>query len=161
MNTIKEYEHQIILNDWENFPYKLDYLIHLVCSHNEKVYDIFLKNFDGIYKVAPTTKMPKEDWKFDYNKILISKDELFDYLGIKNPASKAFSEFTYTTQIFDNPYKFNGQLYFNRSGNGLAFRVLEKPSNIHFNEKVNNYFLAHNLSQNLYNNPSEQKKLKI
>ena len=73
MNSIKEY-HLEFKKDWDFFPFKLDYIIHVLFSNNEKVYDIHFKRNNNFYTLCYINEPNEKNNEFECDNFPINRD---------------------------------------------------------------------------------------
>lgn len=188
MDTLQKYIHHNLQNDWENFSFKLDYLLYLLYNHNNDISDIHFMDTGSVYKVDGFRSMGAFYRDFEYDHLTINKNELLNHLKIGNSNSEN-TDFLYTPSIFTENYKFRCHKGSIQYGGSIVFRFLDHTicdlsqfsnssenfkstkKNVklgHFSEEFNKlldqYNLYDNLKQNLDNknsNITNEKKLKL
>lgn len=167
-----------IEENWDSFPYKLDYIMYIVFSNNSYPSDIRFKNENGLYIVEYIKQGgSKSEDNIDYKKYQIEEKELFKYLKQDLLQESNYNEFAYNTEIFKNKFTFRCSSV----GHYLLLRFLDtspelpslflgmpnkttKPSDKlcqHFNNKVDNYSLYIDLNEKIPYKAIAEKKNKI
>lgn len=161
MTSIKKCIHQIILDNWENFPWKLDYIFHLLYSNNGEISDIMFQCEADVFILKCFRVDGELIQNSNCNELIITKDELFNFLNINS----AYFDFAYSTQIFTNKYFFRGHKIVTSKGDMLTFRFLNTGNEINFNAFntiLDNYYLSYELNEKLpINNEIIAKKIKV
>ncbi len=102
MDTTQSYIHKRLQNDWENFPFKLDYIFYLLYSADTNISDTVLTRMGDKYVIGNIKSLGQAYQKPGYSQFSIYKDELLNYLNISHETL----DFAYTTQIFSENYSF-------------------------------------------------------
>lgn len=156
MNIHKQKIHEIIVDNWETFPFKLDYIIHLLISKDYQIYRITFSLKDDIYSVCYINNINEENKKFNSGYFYIQKNELLNYLNINLFAYDDFLDFSYTSKIFKTDYQFRVQKSILLESSLISLRLLTPSGNFNeFNNTLENYLLFHHL-----NNDIPQKNIK-
>jgi hypothetical protein len=162
MDAIEQHIHQRVLDTWQNFPWKLDYIFYLLFTANDnEVSDIYLNSNESVYLLYCVMSQGQTKQNFDSEKFPMDKDELYGYLNIANTSFRDL-DFEYTTKIFSNDYRLKGYKFGTIKGDMIAIRVLDKIVNTNFNDKLEKYILSYDLNQNLtVNSVSAEKRIKV
>lgn len=165
MHPQYEYIYNKLKDDWKDFPWKIDYIIHIILCNLECVNDMKFDSDNGLYslnfishKGQPTAI--QSIIKINPSLFTISEDELLSYLGIKEVKVSSF-DFVYITKLFVEPITFRCQKHaVNKEKNSISLRVLNvnnvKHMNPQLNDKVDKYTLHHDLQKNLLNKIKEE-----
>lgn len=168
-----------IEENWDSFPYKLDYIMYVIYTNNAFPSDIRFRNENGLYSVELIKSNGRVDKdNIDYKKYPIEEKELFDNLNYEIPNSDYSLDFAYKTKIF-NPiesFRCNAQKdylslrfldsnialpnLFAAMSNNISNQSIHKPCQ-HFNDKVNNYSLYVDLNKKIPDKAVIEKKNKI
>jgi hypothetical protein len=175
MNLAQEYMYNKIVEDWENFPYKLDYIIHLLCSNNSNYLatNIQFQLIDDAYVAAFVGDKYKSYYRINhyceingiqYDKLTIKKVELLDYFNINEPEFPML--LTYGTEIFTNPISIQMQrindINSNRKFFALELLYDEKFNANELNNKLDNYTFFYHLNEIVPNkNKNIKNKIKL
>ena len=178
MSFHDKYIAEKIEENWDSFPYKLDYIMYVVFCNNSSPSDIRLKNENGLYVIQYIKDSGKKsEDNIDYAKYAIDEEELFSYLNSKIPTPDYGLDFTYETQIFNK----QGSFRCNAIQNYLSLRFLDSSSAIlnlfpsmlnkttqpsekpcqSFNNKLDNYSLYIDLNEKIPDKTTAEKKNKI
>jgi hypothetical protein len=161
MDVNQEHIHCNILNNWKNFPWKLDYVFYILLSQNKEISDIQLQETDKIYIVSYVRDINRKQPDYDSDKFILYKDELLNYLGIAQVTSDIHN-FSFTTKIFAKEYHFRVHKMPILNGSLITFRLLERFEDATFNNKLDVYHLSNDLSQELpINNGFIEKRIKV
>lgn len=156
MSFYNNYIAKAIEENWETFPYKLDYLLYKIFTNYPNTSDIALKKYDTGYKVSFIRNAGSLN-EVDFKSFNISQEELFNALKINN---SNISESLYTTEIFSLEAKFRCQKF----AETISLRFLNTGNNAdckEFNEKINQYSFYSKLNQKLPNKPIKENKIKL
>lgn len=147
--------HNKILENWDIFPYKLDYILHLVFINNSNVNDIMLKE-NNKYFLYPVSQSNKN--KFDSENFPITKQELISYFKITTLDKQ--TDFRYQTEIFSDTYSFRTSV--TKDGEMIVLRLLSLNHRFNeFNEKMYSYSLYQKLNDVLEHKQGKEIKVKI
>lgn len=125
--------HQIIRDNWGNFPAKVDYLLFLIFTSNENFSDIILKcDNNNTYYIYTIKTLGNHNELSDYNTFPISEDELIPTTIVQSN-KKDFLTFSYHTQYFCEKYNFRGQKSFILNRSIIALRFLKTSTSVDFN----------------------------
>lgn len=167
--TINTYDEiKEIEDDWESFPWKIDYLLYILFSQDSLPIDILLICKSEEYVFYNMRKSNRNVVKYNLDRYPISKNQLFSSMNIKDSDDSEPITFQYVTQIFEQP------LYFRchkDSSNIISLRHLDRNSAlnpithfinvINFNEKLEKYLMFSDLNKQIPSKQYVENKRKI
>ena len=153
MNTLQEYMYEQVKNDWENFPWKLDYILHKLFSEYENIADISFLKHNDIYSVNLFRDTDLDHHYVENIQYSLHESEILQYLGITQTGYNDFLQFTYNAKIFTDQPEFIGQKSTIIGEKYIVLRLKRmNGQNIdfsNFNEKLANHKLYYDLGERL------------
>lgn len=150
----------IIENNWQKFPWKIDYLFYILFTSNQPSDIIFgINNDNDCINSIQSKALQISNIKL--NHLTISKEDVCLALNIKN--INGCQSMTYKTVIFNNNILFRVQITEFTTGQLLVFRFLDTSIDIDclFNTKIEKFIHYCLLNQKLSNKHKIQKIRKI
>jgi len=126
MNAKEKHIHQNLKNDWDNFPFKLDYLFYLLYCNNQNISDTHIVRTGNEYVVDRFRSMDEMHNNFEHKELTISHTELMEHLKITK--SKNDRDFSYKTSIFSENHSFRCHKTSTLSSELIVFRFLDSSS---------------------------------
>lgn len=151
---------EIIENNWQIFPFKLDYIFYIlycIDKPSDIIFDVNNEN-DSINNVTIKTN---QKYDIQLNHLKINKQDLCSSLSIND--IQGFQNMMYNTVIFNNNLLFRVQITQYTTGQLLVFRFLDNGIEINgmFNEKIEKFQQYCKLSEKLSIKSIEEKIRKI
>jgi hypothetical protein len=171
MDAIEQHIHQRVLDTWQNFPWKLDYVFYFLFSQNKEISDVRFQLIGDAYTVThfrdnsfDLIHVSKDNKTIERDKISIHKDELLNYLNINKPIDD-YLVFPYVSILLSDQFSMRGQRNYRPGEDLIIFRLLQQSPNINFSKAINfleKYVLTNDLKDNLLvNSGFIEKKVKI
>ena len=166
MNILQEYMYDQVKNDWENFPWKLDYILHKLFSQYENIADITFSKTGGIYYTDSVRDTDLDHYSLVDVRYSMAENEIFQCLGIPQTGYNAFFQCEYVAHIFTDQPEFRMQKSTIRGENYITLRLKriigQNVDFSNFNEKLANHKLYYSLSERLQHKINyKERKAKI
>jgi hypothetical protein len=127
MNPTERQIHYHLKKDWENFPFKLDYLFYLLHLNHRNISDIHLLRVGNSYSLYRFRSNGDMHNKFEYADLTIDQNELHQHLRISKSLKEPI-DFSYATSIFTEKYDFRCNTTPTGSGDLIIFRFLDSSA---------------------------------
>lgn len=158
-DAVKEIE-----NDWERFPWKLDYILYILFSEKDYPRDIAFILKNDRYVINTIRNKNFDTIGLNLEEFPIDKNELLNCLGINPLIYNDFIQFYYKSQLFNQPLEFQGQksLILKDSLILLRYKANENTINIHdFHDRYKRYFMYYDLNETLPAKNTSSMRIKI